>query len=142
MSINWIPQIMTREIKAANIFGLSTCRFTRLWGQVAEDNEKNDHLAVMPNGINGIHAAIDNIRFDCLFLGMFRPAQFGNHWSGDPKKEYGFELAKVMKMNPGGVFSFKEEGDALLRAMAIMENGDACRDIPPGYFNQFILGES
>jgi hypothetical protein len=139
--ITWTPNGMTREIKARNIFGLSTCRFTRLWGQVGEDNSLGDHLAVMPSIPAGIHATIDELKKIYLHLGnmeIFLPAFLGNGWSGDPLKVYGRNLAKIMKLPPFKPVSFKIQGDNLLRALALMENGDPCRNIPEGYFAQFI----
>ena len=133
--------IATRELKRNNIFGLESCRFTRLYGQIGEDNEKPDHLAIMPTLESGIHAAIDLIRAAYLVGGFFVPFLLGNRWSGDLTKKYGKSLAQIMRVSPFLPLPFASYGDSLLRAMAIMENGDPCRSIPAGYFGQFINEE-
>lgn len=129
---------LTREFRAKNLLGLSTCRFTRMFGQTSEDNLKNDHLAIFPFLENGIHASIAELRFKYVNNGLFIPALLGNRWSGDLTKRYGVNLSRVMRVLPYWPLSFSKRGDDLMRAMAIMENGDPARNIPKGYFGQFI----
>jgi len=136
--IDWVNPLTKRELRALNIFGLSSCRYTRLYGQQSEDNSQGDHLAVMPSLEAGIHASIDEIRDHYLTFGFLVPYTFGNIWSGDKLKMYGVRLAQVMRVAPMVPVSFKVSGDLLLRACAIMENGDPCRNITPGFFGQFI----
>jgi hypothetical protein len=142
--ITWAGSNETRELRAKNIFGLSSSRFTRLWGQIGEDNKLNDHLAVMPTMEAGIHASIDCIQKFYLHMGnmqIFVPVFFYNGWCGDSKdvkKVKGINFCRLMKAPRFKPLSFKTSGDSLLRALAIMENGDPCRSIPVGYFQQFI----
>lgn len=138
VAFSWVPAGTTREIRAFNIFGVSSSRFTHMYGQKGEDNLKGDHLAIMPDFEKGFHAAIDLIRQNYLTLGCFVPFVLGNKWAGDKTQKYGVSLAKVMKADPLLPLNFKKAGDTLLRAMAIMENGDPCRNIPRGYFERFI----
>ncbi len=132
------PSTDTRGYRAKNLLNVSSCSFTRKWGQIGEDNSEGDHLAIMPSFENGVHAGIDLIRKHFLFFGLFAPAVFGNRWSGDKSKKYGFTLAQMMKMSPGLPVSFKKYGDLLLRNVAILEQGPPARAIVPGYFDQFI----
>lgn len=139
--LKWDGTNLTREGRARNIFGISSCSYTRKYGQVGEDNKRNDRLAIMPTNEAGYHAAIELIRDHYLMLGNFQffsPCVFGNKWSGDPAKKYGFNLAKMMRVNAWMPLPFRTWGHVLLRAVAIMENGDPCRDIPEGFFDQFI----
>jgi len=136
--IEWQPKIETRENKANNIFGISTCRYTHRYGQIGEDNLKNDHLAIMPDIPKGIYATLDLIYDHYLFYGVFNPVLLGNKWSGDKTDQYGFDVAKISKLVPFGFYSFKTKGDIFMRALAIMENGDPERGIPEGFIGQFI----
>lgn len=128
---------LTREIRANNLLGVSTCKFTHQFGQVGEDNEKGDHLAIMPDLEKGNYAAIALLTAKYLFCGWFVPFLLGNKWAGDLKQEYGKELSKIMGVG-FRPFYFPLMGDSLMRAMTIMENGNPCRHIPENYFGQFI----
>jgi hypothetical protein len=137
-----MPSSDRAELKALNVFGLSMCRFARLWGAVSTVPGRKDDLAIFPTKEASIHAAIDNIRFNYLFLGFFIPANFGNRWSGDSLKKYGKNLSALIYLVPWMPYHFKFFGDRLLRGIAIMENGDPCRGIQAGYFQQFIDGDA
>lgn len=128
----------TRELRANNPLGVSTCRFTRLWGQVSEDNAKGDHLAVMPSKIHGVHAAHDLLKANYLWCGFFIPWFLGNKWAGDKTGGYGLSVARIMGRPAYLPLPFKLFYDPLMKAMAIMENGDPARSIPAGYFKAII----
>lgn len=148
VKIEWTPAGTKREIRAKNIFGIESSKFTRRYGQIGEDNSMGDHLAMMPNFESCIYAALDLIRGNYLGIGgVFIIETFGNRWSGDKKFIYGTAVRQVMnslfprpasKYFPFLPTTFSKSGDRLLRALAIMENGDPCRNIPEGYFGQFI----
>ena len=130
--------ISTRELRAKNIFGLSTCHITSKYGSVSEDNKKFDHLAIMPCFEAGILATIEDIEKYHLTGRRYSPVQLGNEWSGDLTMAYGRNLASIMKVDPVNTLNFYETAEILLRAMAIMENGDPARNITEGYFGQFV----
>jgi hypothetical protein len=138
MFVELVPSTETRGYRANNLLNLSTCSITRKWGQIGEDNSMGDHLAIFPHYENGIHASLELIRKRFLFFGMFAPAPFGNKWSGDKKRQYGFTLAKMMGVSPGMPRTFKGWGDSLLRNVTILEQGNPARRIIPGFYDQFI----
>lgn len=138
--ISWNGTTQTRSGRAKNLFSLSTCSYTRRYGQIGEDNTLGDHLAIMPTYEAGIHAGIDLIRAHYLFMGFFIPSLFYQRWSGDigDLKHKGENFSVLLSTPPYLALSFKKSGDALLKTLAIMENGDPARTIPEGYFGQFI----
>ena len=135
--LQWASQ-QTRELKANNLFGISTCRYTRLFNQSGEDNSMKDHLAIFPHLDNSIFATIDLLKAHYLTLGFCVPSLLGDKWSGDKSLKYGLNLSKIAKLNPVIPIQFKLKGDSILKALAIMENGEPCRNIPVGFFNYYI----
>lgn len=150
LELNWDSDA-TREFRAKNPLGVSTSQWTENEGAIGEDNSKNDHLAVMPSMRSGADAAAALLKNNYFGGGYTTPYDIGNRWSGDSPvaaqrrgdtKTYGDNLAEVMGYDPVGELNFLADGNALMRALAIMENGNPAREIPAGYWTPSLLKAS
>jgi len=110
MQLNWDSDA-TREFRAKNPLGVSTSQWTENEGQVAEDNSKNDHLAIMPSMRAGANAAAALLKNNYFGGGYTTPYDIGNRWSGDSPRQaqnrgdtktYGDNLAAIMGYEPLG----------------------------------------